>query len=132
MSHCPHSVGQRRDAAVEDERCPLCGDGQPSRAELADLLRVAMEPLITFRDRGLDLDGMDDDHPLYDAAEELWVTISHDDFLAMVRERYDVPEGFGLRMTIESKRSYADHFAVPETVKLLFERRIPVADLRDR
>ena len=38
---------------------------------LAAGLRDAMAPLVAFRDGSLDLDGMDDDDPLHDAAEDL-------------------------------------------------------------
>lgn len=67
-----------------------------------------------------------------EAAEELHITISHDEFLEMVRSRYAVPEGFGFRMIIESKRSYADKFSAPETMRMIFQRQVPVSSLREK
>jgi hypothetical protein len=53
---------------VVGERCPLCGDEPPTGPELAELLQVAMRPLVALRDRVLDVEGMAVDDRLRDAA----------------------------------------------------------------
>jgi hypothetical protein len=74
-----------------DERCPLCGDEPPSHEELAELLRLAFTPLMAFRDRALDIEGMADDDPLRDAALALDRAFDHLDSALLSLEQIEGP-----------------------------------------